>query len=147
MALALSLSKGASSVSSVMEAEGPQSTLSSVLELQNSGGEPGACRVANEKNRAGTHRRRRRTERIVDPEISVRLERDTGRWRAELCEGRRRRANQRGEHALVGVEPDVVAAAEKQPPPADLDAPIGLDVRVESRDDPDLARRVDTTQE
>src|SRR5436309_9432832 len=142
MALALSVSKGASSVSSVMEAEGPQSTLSSVLELQNSGGEPGACRVANEKNRAGTHRRRRRTQRIVDPEISVRLERDTGRWRAELREGRRRRANQRGEHALVGVEPDVVAAAEKQSSSADRDPPIGLHVGLEPRDDPNLTRRV-----
>src|SRR4029077_16865586 len=73
---------------------------------------------------------------------SARIERHARRRRAVQGEWRRLPAGQRGEHALVGVGPDVVAAAEEEAASADPGL-VASDLGLERVDHPDLTWRVD----
>ena len=102
---------------------GVASLLVAFVDSRDTGSEPHAAGVANQEHRAGALRRRV-GQRIIDPKISVRFERNTCERRAVLDEGSRRLANQRREHALVGVRADAIAAGEEQTAPSDPDAPV-----------------------
>ena len=94
-----------------------------VAELGNSGREPDTACVANQQHRARADEWGR-TQRVVDPKIAVRLERNTGDGRAVLHERRGGLTNQRREDTLVGVLPDRVAAGEEQSAPFDPDMAV-----------------------
>src|SRR4029077_5226629 len=114
-----------------------------VLELLETGGEPGPiARAPDEQYRTRAAVRGRRQD-AVDPEVAVRLEGDTHRIRVALHKGSRDFTNQRGEDAGVGFRPDGVAPREQQAAPIDSDASIRFHLRAKIRDDPDLSRRVD----
>src|SRR3954469_496175 len=118
------------------------------FELRNSGGKPGPARIPNQQRRTGTHGRKRHRvlvrEYVVDSEISVGLQRDTLVRRAEFVEWRCSVTYERGMNALVRIGPDTVAAAEEQPSPAGPDVTHGINLSLESADDPDLTRRGDS---
>jgi hypothetical protein len=75
---------------------------------------------------------------VVDSKIAVRFEWLTSSCGVVLDEWSRGFTDERGEHACVGVQPDVIAAPEKQAPTSDLDAAVGFDVGPEIANDPDL---------
>jgi hypothetical protein len=60
-----------------------------------------------------------------------------------LGEGCHRFTNQRREDAGVAVLVNAVAAAQQQASALDVDTPVGVHIRPESGDHPDLAGRVD----
>ena len=99
-----------------------------VVALENTSGEPTRIsRVADEEHRTGASVGRRRQD-VVDPEVAIRGEGDTGRIRVALDEGSCCFTDQRGEDAGVRVRPDRVAARQQQAASVDLDTSIHLDL-------------------
>src|SRR3954469_7331364 len=88
------------------------SNKNALIQLQDPGGKPrGASPVADKQHWTGAVGWRRRRQHVIDLEVAVRRERDRSRG-AEQRRSRRRVATQRRQDALVGVQADVVAAAE-----------------------------------
>ena len=99
-----------------------------VLELGEAGGEPGpVARATNEEHRTRASAGRRRQD-VVDSEVAIRGEWDTGHIRIALDEGSCCFTDQRGEDAGVRVRPDRVAARQQQAASVDLDTSIHLDL-------------------
>jgi hypothetical protein len=114
------------------------------IELGDARSKPGpAHRLTDEEDGAVAVGRWRRDEHIVDPEVAVGRQRDTGRVSAVLDEGCHGFTNQRREDAGVAVLANAVAAAQQQASAVDVDTPVDLHIRPESGDHPDLAGRVD----
>ena len=81
-------------------------------------------RLTDEEHEAGAHGGYRH-QHIVDPEVAVGRQRDTGNIRAELGEGRRGFTNQRREHVWpVAVRANGIASAQKQARSVDLHVPV-----------------------
>ena len=96
--------------------------------LRNSSGKPHPTGVANQQHRTRAVGRYGRIECIVDLKITVRLERHTSRVGVVQRERGRRFADQRGEHALVGVLTDAAAAPQQQTATSDFDAAVRINV-------------------
>ena len=77
------------------------------------------------------------------PEVAVGRQRDTRKVRAVFDEGRRGFTNQRREDAGVAVRANGIASAQQQASAVDANTPVGLHVRSEIGDHPDLTGRVD----
>ena len=105
-----------------------------VGELRDSRREPHAPGVSNQQHRVGALRGHL-VERIVDPKITVRLERNSCLVGASL-DRRRHFTDQRRKDPLIEVCPDEIAIGEKQPAPPDSDPAIGVDVGPETPDPP-----------
>ena len=94
---------------------------SGLIELRDARSKPSsAARHANEEHRADALGRWRRHQHIVDPEVAVGRQRDTGKVRALLDEGRHGFTNQRREDAGVGGEANEVASTQQQAPAVDV---------------------------
>src|SRR5260221_14019226 len=100
--------------------------------------------MADEEHGAAADRRRSRIQYIIDPEISVGLDRDDARV---VQYGLGNLAKQRGAHALARVGADAIAAREQQAASSDPDAAVRLHVGPEIGDRPELARRLNSTDD
>ena len=118
-----------------------------IIEIRNTGGEPvPTVRAANQEHGARAIRRWYRHQHVVDLEVAVSLQRDTGKGAAVFNERSRGFTNQRGKHASASWWPsDAIAASQDKPLPFDLDVPIIFYLGLEVLDPPDLTGRIDST--
>src|SRR6185436_574852 len=112
----------------------PGNTLLVVSQPRNPSREPDATGVANQEHGAWAVRWDR-IQRIVDLKIAVRSERNAYGG-VVLDERSGGLADQCGEHALIGVLADAVAAGEEQAAPPDRDAAVDVDGGSEIGDSP-----------
>src|SRR6266404_5344711 len=118
-----------------------------IIEVGNTGREPvPAVRAANQEHGARAIRRWYRHQHVVDLEVAVSLQRDTGEGAAVLNKRSGGFTNQRGKHTSASGWPsDTIAASQDKPLPFDLDVPIIFYLCLQVLDPPDLTGKIDAT--